>query len=120
MHSVLYRDPPKLIVDAEYLAERGPAAKAQFLLSKQILVEHVEKLASDFGIDPSCWYVWDKSGITLTKVGSHLPVSVFENDEQDMDDIEQQIRVLAPNGKDSSPLVELQHSLVSVLSNYAL
>lgn len=67
------------------------------------------------------WYVWDKPGITLTKIGSHVfQSSLYENTTDEKDKYEQEIRVLDAAQTSSKPIVEIPYSLMSVLSDHAL
>lgn len=119
--AILQRIPPKLICESEYIDKIE--SSEDFLTKKQAVYEKVNMCAKRFKIDRKLWYIWDKAGITLTKIGSHIPVSAMEEagiSGTDKDKYEQTIRVLDSKGKSSKSIVELKNSLMSVLSNYAL
>lgn len=120
-NAILRRTPPKLICESEYIDHADRLE--EFLTKKQALNEKIAKCAKHFKIDRSLWYVWEKSGITLTKIGSHIPISAIENTGatgKDKDRYEQAVRVLDSKGESSKSIVELKNSLMNVLSDYAL
>lgn len=112
--SLLNRYPPKLVIDYEYLTARDDSEKNQFKLHRRFVNEQISKWAKRFGIDENLWYVWDRPGITLTKVGSRF------RDEDDPDKLEQSVRILDRDGKTSKPIADVNHSLMKVLANHAL
>jgi HD superfamily phosphohydrolase len=116
--SVLYRTPPRLICDMEYFGRRGDT---NFRLQAKTVKNLVPKLAEEFSIDPSLFYVWDQAGMPLTKVGSSVPLSTAYDDKEELapDRYQQLIRILNHDGQGSTPIVELRHSMMSILSDQA-
>lgn len=120
-NAILNRTPPKLLVDYEVIRPRTEAEKRRFRGVKQAVQEKLKQWAAEFALDLSLWYVWEKSGLALTKVGSHVSQSAFyEGKAGERDDYEQEIRVLDAAGVSSKSIVEIPHSLMSVLSDQAL
>lgn len=121
--AILLRSPPKLIAEVEYIRGRDASTKKHFLLMKKMVGEHMEGWATHFNIPRRHWHVWVKSGIVLTKVGSHLPVSAAKepsgSTEPD-DRFEQAIRILDANGRTSRPIMELPSSMMNILGDQAL
>jgi HD superfamily phosphohydrolase len=118
--SLLNRDAPKLICELEYFAGRGLDDGRSFRLQKRLVKDLAREVATRFGIDPGLCYIWDQAGMPLTKVGPNVPVSSAHADEElDADRYQQLIRILDQDGKGSKPIVEVRHSLMSVLSTQA-
>ena len=119
--AILTRTAPKLLVDYEAIRLREKHELKSFRSYKQAVKEKKQQWASEFDVDPDLWYIWSKSGLALTKVGSHVSQSTYyEGTEDDRDKYEQEIRVLDAAGVTSKSIVEIPHSLMSVLSNQAL
>ena len=119
--AILTRTAPKLLVDYEAIRLREKHELKSFRSYKQAVKEKKQQWASEFDVDPDLWYIWSKSGLALTKVGSHVSQSTYyEGTEDDRDKYEQEIRVLDAAGVTSESIVEIPHSLMSVLSNQAL
>lgn len=112
--SLLNRCAPKLVADFEYLGKREDSTKNQFKAHKRLVKEHIPQWAKQFGLPEDVWYLWDRPGITLTKVGSRY------RDEEDPDKIEQSVQILDRDGKTSKPIARVQNSLMSVLADHAL
>lgn len=115
--SILLRDPPKLIADKEVIRTQND--RNSFHGEVQSVKSHLAAWAKEFNIDPRLWYVWNRS-TTLTKIGSRIPVSERDLSQKDADKYDQAVRILSKTGADSQPIVELRHSLMSVLSEYEL
>jgi uncharacterized protein len=118
--SLLNRYPPRLVADFEYLANRDKHTKNEFKAHKRLVREHISMWAKQFGIDEKLWYLWDRPGITLTKVGSRFRDEAIENDSEDADGVEQSVRILDRDRKSSRRIVNVRHSLMSVIADYAL
>jgi HD superfamily phosphohydrolase len=118
--SILNRQSPKLICEMEYFADRDNDHKRTFRLQRKAIKDVIDDVADRFGIAKSLWYSWEQAGMPLTKVGPNVPVStVYADEELDPDRYQQLIRILDPDGKGSKPIVEVRHSLMSVLSAQA-
>ncbi len=116
--SILQRNPPKLLVQKEIITERSRESKSNFLGQVQHVKNNIAKWAGEFDIAEGLWYPWHKS-VSLTKMGSRLPVSTFEEGttEAERDKYEQSIRVVCADKQRSRPISELNYSLMNVLSN---
>ncbi len=93
--AILHRIPPKLICESEYID--SIESVDDFLTKRQAVLDKVNLCAKRFKIDRRLWYIWDKAGITLTKIGSHIPVSAIDEAgiiAKDKDKYEQAIRIL--------------------------
>lgn len=113
--AVLQRRPPKMVGDWEVLG--GPDVKRTHKAVKVLLQERVPKWEEEFGVP---FWLWDKGGTKLTKVGSHVPVSEgYEGDHNEHDEFDQSVRILQRD-KSSCLLQEDERSLIHVLSNYGL
>jgi hypothetical protein len=117
--AILQRRPPKLIWSSEFLGGRTDNSVRQFGLLSQLLRSNVEKFTDLFGIPRDLWLVW-KARLVLTKVGSHLTVSqAMQPDEDDQDKLEQSVRIIPSSQTESLPIMEMDQSLMKILSNYS-
>lgn len=117
--AIIRRSPPKLIGQIEFLDKRDTKTAKRFALIKKTATEKVASWSAKFGIDKSLWYVWDKPGIVLTKIGSHIPASaMMDMTDRDKDKYEQAIRIA--KGDDSEDIMSIDTSLMSLLSDSAL
>ena len=115
--SLLRRRSPKLIGGIEFMGERNRSG--DFNRSVRDLNETADELSGEFNIDRKLWYVWQNDGKSITNIGSHLPISMnFELDEDEKDEIEQSVLIL--DGTTSTPIVSVQTSLMSWLAQQAL
>jgi len=117
--SLLTRTAPKLIAEIEKMDKREESVKKTFRHTRQSVREKTDKWASELGLDPQLIYVWAQPVMTLTKIGSHIPVS-YEMTTDDSDKSEQIVRILDADGATSSPIFDVGNSLMNILSNYAL
>ena len=119
-NSLLTRSPPKLVGQFERVdsVERGKEFQRRLKAVKRLK----DNLAAKYNIDPSLWYVWSKDGITLTKVGSHVPVGMLQKapNAKDKDKYEQAIRIISSSDRTSTDIMSLPQSLMSILSDNAL
>ena len=77
------------------------------------------ELASSLGIHRDLWYVWGSQKMSLTKVGTYLPVSMTATDlERNADAVQQSIFI--KDGEDSKPISMVSRSLMNVLSQNIL
>jgi HD superfamily phosphohydrolase len=116
--AILDRRPPKLVFDKEFLG--GKDGEETYRLTKKAIKEKVAGWASHFGIHKDLWYLWGKSN-TLTKIGSHVPVSALarEATAEEKDQYEQAVRILRADNS-SEPIVENAISLMKVLADFSL
>jgi uncharacterized protein len=116
--SIILREPPKLVWQQSYLASRDDGNSFRPL--RKMALEKRSQWADHFGMDKRCWWIWAKSGLALTKIGSHIPVGVARGvGEKELDKYDQSIRILNPD-KTSVEIMSLRHSLMSILANQAL
>jgi hypothetical protein len=113
--AVLERKHPRLLAEMEYLRPRDRAEKDLFDDMVEVVEDLIDLLAQRYEIPRSLWYLWQQSGIVLTKVGSVTRVTEYEEDQLDQD-----VVVMDPREQTSATLVDIPHSLMSILSNNAL
>ena len=119
--SILYRSSPKLLGEVEYIGERGEESRQLFRTYQQLLRERLDTWAQKFSISRDLWYLWEPAALTLTKISPFIPVSSLESsDSSGKGKYEQIVRILNTSGSSSSPIIELRHSLMSVLAKHAL
>lgn len=119
--SILDRKPPKLVYRNEKFKERSGDSADEHLLRKQAIERDIPEWAAEFNIDPDLWYVWDKPGIPITKVGSSVPIaSIMESSVQEDSGLAESIFVLEDGSDISKPIVGLNYSLLKPLSNIEL
>ena len=116
--AILNRQPPKLVAETELFQIRDGTHR-DFLTRLQAVREKKASWANKFHLDEKLWYVWNTS-MDLTKIGSSLPISAIEGDSSSSrEKLEQAVRILDKNKRTSKPIMEVPHSLMKVLSNYA-
>lgn len=111
--SILYRQPPKLVAEMEYIeasAGSGVASNKHFERLVKNVKQNIEKWASEFGIDKELWRVWPKS-VKLTKIGSVRLLG------DETDDGEKELARIQ-FGEESKPVVNLGYSIMGVMSNF--
>ena len=113
VRSLSRRVPPKLIGSIEFIGNRDRDDDHRRNIRQ--LMRVCDNLSIKFNVDRDLWYVWDSKGRSLTKIGSHVPVSMLP---ADADDLEQAIRII--NGDQSTAIVEVKQSLMSILAQNAL
>jgi hypothetical protein len=117
-NAIILRRPPKMVWESSYLGDRGK--KTDFDFKKKILREKRTAVASKFNIPEQFIWVWDKPGITLTKIGSRISVgSIGDLAESDRDKYEQSIRICYRTGE-STEIMSINNSLMSIISDQAL
>ena len=115
--AVAQRIPPKLIGSLEFFATRDRTS--EYNLCMRFLNGICNELASSFGIPRDLWYVWGSEKMSLTKVGSYLPISMTAADfEGNAGAVEQSIFI--KDGENSKPISAVSRSLMSVLSQNIL
>lgn len=117
--SILYRTPAKLVGEVEYIKYLGDeeTVKRDFKQHLNTINKEIERWAHEFGIDKSLWYVWTKAGMRLTKDGSRRPLP-DEDDDLGKDSGGSQLIRIGASGGTSIPIVNLENSLMHVISNY--
>lgn len=124
--AILWRRPPKLIAEAEFLGKHDETTLKNHRLQKRAVSERLPALARDFGVSEKLLHLWTPIPMTLTKIGSHVPISAIAEDkkpgdrDKEKDRAEQAIRVLDSGGSTSKEIVRKSHSLMSILSDWAL
>lgn len=117
--AILTRDPPKLLFQYEELTGREKSKQQFFNILRSVLREKIPVWAQETGIDEDYWMVWERPGLQITKIGSHIPVSAMEGEgSQDRDRDEQAIRILGEDGN-SKEIMSRPGSLMSILANDA-
>lgn len=119
--SILDRKAPKLVYHSEKFKQRAGDSADEHLLRKQAIEHNVPEWAAEFEIDPDLWYVWDKPGIPITKVGSTVPIaSIMESPVEEDSAVAESIFVLEEGSNTSHPIVGLNYSLLKPLSDIKL
>lgn len=120
--SIVTRNPPKMVWESSHFNERNDRQnKKHFQTTKKHLQDKIPEWSKQFGVHQHLWWIWDRQGIALTKVGSHVPVgSIERDDEKDRDRWEQSIRILKHDRTTSEEIMNIPSSLMSVLADQAL
>lgn len=119
--SILDRNAPKLVYRSEKFKQRVGDSADEHLLRKQAIERNIPEWANEFSIDPDLWYVWDKPGIPITKVGSTVPIaSIMESSTEEDSGVAESIFVLEEGSDTSQPIVGLNYSLLKPLSDIKL
>jgi uncharacterized protein len=115
--AVLFRRPPKLLVQRDFLGGRSKAEAAEFRSHRTLLGAQLPGWQSAFGIAKGLWHVWE-GGFKFTKVGKNVAVSELLG--HDDDQTNQAILVLNRHNNSSTPIMSVRRSLMSVLADRAL
>ena len=117
-------------MEVEHIDQNSPKHKRLLQVSKQLVREKIPKWARKYRVPEAAWHLWEPQTVTLTKVGSHIPISdamgpLIQDDAngqsaKDLDRYDQAIRILSDDGKSSQTIMEKPASLISVLANNAL
>ncbi|MEX2163727.1 MAG: HD domain-containing protein [Sulfuricaulis sp.] len=119
--SIVLRNPPRLVWQREYLARREKDKHKTLGAMRKLILSRIKDWSERFSIPAEYWYVWDRSGDTLTKIGSRVPVSALVGgDGKERDRYEQAIRILERDGSTSTEIMSCDQSLMSVLADQAL
>jgi uncharacterized protein len=119
-NAILERRPPKLVWQSEFLGTSSGSSRNRFKTLNKLLTHSVNDFANHFGIDRTLWDIWTQDGLALTKIGGQLSVSrAMASVEDDMHRFEQALRIFEPTTGGSLPVVEMEQSLMNVLSVYA-
>ncbi|GMT42027.1 MAG: hypothetical protein IEMM0002_0438 [bacterium] len=117
--SILMRKPPKLVFQVEFIRDRDEG-KSDFSFKIKTLKGMIKQWSEKFEIDEELWLSWDNA-MFLTEVGPHVPVSLLEKKQlQEKEALEQLVHVSDKTGKNKKPIVEMENSLMSILSKYAI
>jgi len=118
--SILERNPPKEICKVEHISERDDAEKARFKADVKRLEALIPGLAKKYNIDKEFWHAYDNR-IELTKVGFSVGSGkVAAKSKDDEDKYDQTVNVLNKVTQQSSRIMEIDNSLMSVLANKSL
>jgi len=118
--SILERNPPKEICKVEYIRDREDQEKARFKNDAKRLETLIPALAKKYHIDEKFWHVYDKR-IELTKVGLSVGSNkVVTKSKDDEDKYDQTVNVLNKATGESSHIMEIDNSLMSVLADKSL
>jgi len=115
--AILYRRPPKLLAQLEYIDPRSVGAGRSFRDRRRRVNELVGRWAEELGLPLDRWYVREGS-LTMTKVGANIPIS--ELPQLDDDETNQAIRVLNTRTGASERIMADRRSLMHVLADRAL
>jgi uncharacterized protein len=120
--AVLDRKPPKMVAQVEFFGRRGGGSDLElFKMRRQQLIDRCKMVGTEFGIDESLWYLWERSGRTLTKAATYIPMSsIIGNIEADKELLQQSIMIFNERTGDSMPINTIKASMMSVLSDFAL
>lgn len=120
-NAILNRRPPMLVWSWEFFGQRFDNVRDHFRDKQRVLAYCLEEVADNFDINKDLWFLWSKGGMALTKIESHVPASrATHSEEEDQDKIAQTLRIIDPRSGQTTPIVEVKQSLMSVLSDYAL
>ena len=118
--AIVARKPPALIARKEFLGERTGRDKELFDEREISARNHVKEWSAEFGIDENYWYVKTFSP-ALTSVGSRIPVSAAQEiSPEEVDKLEQVVRIMDRDKRNSIPITEVNGSLMCQLSDRAL
>lgn len=118
--SILERNSPKEICKVEYISDREDQEKARFKSDVKRLEVLIPGLAKKYQIDENLWHVYDNR-IELTKVGLSVGSNkVVTKSKDDEDKYDQTVNVLNRVTGESSRIMEIDNSLMSVLANKSL
>jgi len=127
--ALIERRPPKLLMEVEHIDHLSDKHSRLLQVSKQLVRGKIPEWASKYNIPEKAWHLWEPRIITLTKIGSLIPVSsamqlakgeAAKKSEEDHDRYEQAIRILNEEDGSSIPIMEKASSLMSVLADHAL
>jgi HD superfamily phosphohydrolase len=111
---------PRLVFSTEEFSSTSDSKKTHYFVKRE-LERMTPQLATEFGIRTEYWWVWDKPSQSITKIGS-LVSTAQSGSASTRDHLDQLARILPLDRAErrSKPIVEFAHSLIRVLSNYAL
>lgn len=120
--SLINRNPPKVLASFERLGDRDGGLREMAGTWRGVMRNIVSTLAQEWGLPEDLFHIWDPSstGLVLTKVGAHVPVSAMvEEEAEEWDKYQQAVRILGP-GQSSVLLSQERSSIISILSDQAL
>lgn len=122
--SLLHRYPPKVLASFERLGPRDDAQlRALARAWRGAMRRIVSELAEEWEIPEDLFHIWDprSTGLVMTKVGAHVPVSAMVPEEaEEWDRFQQAVRIFESEDGSSYPLNEDPSSILSILSDQAL
>lgn len=112
--SILERNPPKLVGESEEFLDRD---NQNIEDAVGLVKAEIPELSKKFNIEKDRVYLWNRTKNPITAFGSHLPASHLDKQNlEDLDKIEQLIKISSDNGSDSRPITEIKGSLMSVIA----
>ncbi len=129
VRALIDRKPPKLLIDVEHLDQLSDKHKRALQVSKQLVREKIPVWATRYGIPERSWHLWEPPIMTLTKIGSRVPVSsaieppiggATTKADKDRDRYDQAIRIFDAETGSSRTIMEKTSSLMSILADHAL
>ena len=118
--SILDRNPPREICKVEHISDRDDKEKAKFKNDARRMESLIPNLAKKYKIDEKFWHVYENR-IELTKVGRSVGSGkVITKSKDDADKYDQTVNVLNRVTKESSRIMEIDNSLMSVLADKSL
>jgi uncharacterized protein len=116
--SILERQPPKLICEVEYMADRTDDQADHFAREEKQLLKELGYAAQRANIDPTFLYPY-RNNLGITKVSPTMSIAKAAATGVD-EEFDQTVRILSPKGNESKPIFDLPHSLMKVLGGQAL
>lgn len=121
VESILLRIPPREIVKFEYLERKNQKGKTDFKAKISDLNSQIEFLSQKFNIPKDLFFVWHNHILELTKSSKLVEVSKScDMNEEDIDKMNQSARIFDRISQKSTPIMERNDSLMSILSDWAL
>ena len=121
IESILFRIPPREIVKFEYLETKDQKGRTDFKAKVSDLNLQIKSLSEYFDISKDLFFVWDNHMLEFTKSSKSIGITKScHMDDEDIDKIDQSARIFDRINQKSTPIMERNDSLMSILSNYAL
>jgi hypothetical protein len=118
--SLLMRNPPKLVWRFDFLGHEVNKDKDRYNDKKKRIEGHIMDFVDRFKIDRDLWIIDDKGGFRLTEAEPIIrSSSSHDTIKRTQDEVDQAVHILGRD-KISKPVFDLEDSLSSILSNYAL
>jgi hypothetical protein len=114
--SLLTRNVPKLLGEVEWFARRSDP---DFESRLKAIGGQKAHWAASGGLPPELMCVWHQK-FPLTKAGAVVPYEALDDVDEQEDNLDQSIRILARSGHESKAIFDWQRSLTSVLADKAL
>jgi hypothetical protein len=118
--ALLMRIPPKLVWQFGFLGHEVDKDKDRYNDKKKRIEGHIGDLVQNYQIDRALWIIDDKSGFRVTEAEPAIrSSSSLEAIGKKQEEVERAVHILGKDGA-SRPVFDLEDSLSSILSNYAL